>query len=326
MTKAFVTGGAGFVGSHLVDLLLDRGYRVTCLVRKTDDLRWLEDTGVRIVYGDCTDRESLERALEPDTAYVFHLAAVLHAERPELYEAVNVQGTRNLVEACRRKTPTLRRLVYTSSAVAAGPSGRHSACREEDPCSPVNQYGRSKLKAEALLRRAVDIPSTILRPALVYGPRNYHGVYSYFHVARKGFRMYLGRGASTVVYVKDLAEALLLAAEREEAAGRTYFVGEGRPYSYRQMTDIISGANGKRGLPLFVPWIAVLAAGVLLEAFSRVTPRARVFTVRRARDLRHRYWVYDTSRIHRELGFAPRYTLVLGVRETMQWYDREGWI
>jgi nucleoside-diphosphate-sugar epimerase len=138
MTKAFVTGGAGFVGSHLVDLLLDRGYPVTCLARKTDDLRWLEGTGARIVYGDCTDRESLERALEPDTAYVFHLAAVLHAERPELYEAVNVQGTRNLVEACRRKTPTLRRLVYTSSAVAAGPSGRHSACREEDPCSPVN--------------------------------------------------------------------------------------------------------------------------------------------------------------------------------------------
>lgn len=326
MAKAFVTGGAGFVGSHLVDLLLDRGYGVTCLVRKADDLRWLENTRARIVYGDCTDRASLERALDPDTAYIFHLAAVLHADRTEVYHAVNVEGTRNIVEACRRRAPGLRRLVYTSSAVAAGPSGKHAARREEDHCSPVNHYGRSKLQAEEVLREAGDIPSTILRPALVYGPRNYHGVYSYFHVARKGFRIYLGRGKSTVVYVKDLVEALLHAAEKEDAAGRIYFVGERHPYSYREMTDIISGANGRRGLPLFVPWFAVFAAGALLQGYAKIARRTPVFTVRRARDLRHRYWVYDTSRIHLELDFTPCYTLARGARETMAWYDREGWI
>jgi nucleoside-diphosphate-sugar epimerase len=257
--------------------------------------------------------------------YIFHLAAVLNADSLETYYRVNVGGTKNLIEICLEKKISLKRFVYISSAAAAGPSNK--MLKETDACNPVTEYGRSKVATENIFQARKDqIPFTILRPTLVYGPRNFHGIYSYFHFASKGLKLYFGKGMTNIIYVKDLVNCLLLSAEKKEAINQTYFVGEQRIYSFKEIADIISDAFNRRMLPVHVPIFFVYVAGTLLGAYSKVTRTSPLFNLRRARDLKHRYWMYDISKIRRELGFKTQYELKDAAKETIEWYEKEGWI
>ena len=119
--KALVTGAAGFIGSHVVDLLLENGIEVTSFVMESDDLTWLKGKDTNIIFGDCTDTQSLEHAITTDLDYIFHLAAVMNAPDAEIYDRVNYQGTRNVVDLCLEKKVELKRFVYVSSFAASGP-------------------------------------------------------------------------------------------------------------------------------------------------------------------------------------------------------------
>ncbi|MGQ9616929.1 MAG: NAD-dependent epimerase/dehydratase family protein, partial [Spirochaetota bacterium] len=322
-----VTGAAGFIGSHVVDLLLEEGHKVVCFVMDGENLRWLEGKDVIIVRGDCTDKVSIYSALDGNIDYIFHLAAVMRAKEPHTYFDVNYGGTKNLVESCIEKKLNLKRFVYTSSVAAAGPSGTSGRLRESDPCRPVNDYGRSKVSTENLLKEHGSIiPFTILRPSLVYGPRNRKTNFSYFQLVSWGVKPLIGEGFTNVIYVKDLARYLVLAAKSDRAAGQTYFVGEEKIYSYRELADTIASIMGKRTITLRVPMFALFFAGAVLGFLGRVTRTSPLFDLRRYSDIKYRYWMYDTSKIVKDLGYSPEYRLEDGIRETIEWYRTEGWI
>lgn len=116
-----MTGGTGFIGSHLVEALLQQGVQVRCLLRKSSDLKWLQGLPIEFVQGDCNDKTSLEEVVK-DTDWVFHLAGVTKALRKETYFDVNGLGTENLILACLEKNPRLQKFIYVSSQAAAGPS------------------------------------------------------------------------------------------------------------------------------------------------------------------------------------------------------------
>lgn len=119
--RAFVTGSTGFIGSHLVEELLARRYRVKCLVRKTSKLEWLENLDVELVYGDLFNERVLEDATK-DVDFVYHIAGVTASKTKAGYYRGNQIATRTLLDVCVRARPSLKRFLYVSSLAAVGPS------------------------------------------------------------------------------------------------------------------------------------------------------------------------------------------------------------
>jgi len=325
--RVLVTGGAGFIGSHLIDLLLEHKYKVTCLVREEDDTTWIKDKNINLVYGDCTEKESLKNAVNSDTSYIFHLAGIMRAPYPEEYFRVNFQGTKNLIETCIEKKVKLNRFVYVSSVAASGPSGKNSILKETDFPRPVTDYGKSKVMAENYLREKKElVPFTIIRPTLVYGQRNYRTIFSYFKFVSRGLKPIIGDGKSNVIYVKDLVRIMLITAKSKKSVNETYFAGEEKIYSFEEIADIIAQVMEKKAITIRFPLFSMFIIGALLQSYARITRTQPLFDLRRAHDLKYKYWMCDTSKLEKHLGPLNLCPFREGVRETVEWYMKEGWI
>ena len=186
-----VTGSTGFIGSHLVELLLQKGCRVRCLIRKTSDLQWLKDLPVEFVEGDIADPPSLARAVR-GVEYIYHSAGLTKARTEDQYFRANAGGTRSLLEAARDVAPGLKRFLFLSSQTAAGPSPTITPITEEFPPRPITTYGRSKLQGEKeCLSVSGRVPVTICRAPAVYGPRD-KDVFEFFHTVSRGLQPMAG--------------------------------------------------------------------------------------------------------------------------------------
>ncbi len=188
--NAFVTGGTGFVGAHLVDALRARGDRVTCLVRSPAKAQALGWTDVRTVRGDLDDSRALAEGCA-DADVVYHVAGRIAARSLDEFLAANRDGTRRVQEAAEG-SPKRPRLVLVSSAAAGGPNPRGAPIDESAPARPVTDYGRSKLAAEELVRRC-RTPWSIVRPPVVYGERDTETL-KLFRLARFGIGAVFGDG------------------------------------------------------------------------------------------------------------------------------------
>jgi nucleoside-diphosphate-sugar epimerase len=322
---ALVTGANGFIGSHLSEELVRRGWDVSCLVRRPRGLGWIETLQVRLVRGDCREKATLEPAVE-GADYVFHLAGVIDTLKPEEYYQANVLGTRNLLEACAERNPGLKKFIHVSSISAAGPSEKGRALTEDDPNRPVSDYGRSKLEAEEAVREfGQRLPFVIIRPPNVIGPRQKE-LQEAIRLAKKRIKPLVGTGEpqTSLCYVRDVVEALILAAERPEADGRTYFLAYPRPYAWSEITDTIEEALGVRRILLKIPYGVQWLAAAFSEAAACLTGRKPALTRTSVQAARKYYWLYDGSRIRRELGFEPRTDLREAIRETIEWYRQHG--
>jgi len=319
--RALVTGATGFIGSHLVEELLRRGFDVRCLVRPTSDTRFLETLGVELVRGDFGDAGSLVPAVS-GADHVFHLAAALTALDWETYRAANVGATENLLQACLAANPGLKRFVFVSSIGAAGPSEKGRARTEDDASAPISDYGRSKLLAEeAVLRYSRRFPVVIIRPPNVVGPRQ-REIAEAINLIRKRIMPVLGTGEpqTSLCYVGDVVEALILAAGHPAAAGRTYFLADPRPYSWMEVNHALARALGVRGPFLKIPYRVQLLAAALSEAAARMAKKRPRLIRDYVKAARFRYWIYDASRIRRELGFETKTGLEEAVSRTVAWY------
>jgi nucleoside-diphosphate-sugar epimerase len=326
-TKVLVTGANGFVGSHLVEGLLQRGYQVRCLVRKTSNLRWLSGLKVEYVYGDIADKGSLAKALK-DVDYVFHCAGLTTAKSRDEYFKANAEGTRNLIQACAEENPKLKKFVYVSSQAAVGPGDDEKPLNEEAPCRPITDYGESKLEGEKIvLEHASKLPITIIRPPAVYGPRD-TDILGFFRVVNKGFRVSFGRDESfmSLVYVKDLVAGIILSAENSISAGRTYFIADDKVYSWKEAFNIIAKVLKKRTIPLRIPKSVVSFLAFISENLSKVLGKTAAFNTQKAEEITQRYWGLDISKAKTQLGFSPKYDLAKGAEETVKWYREMGWL
>lgn len=323
--KALVTGANGFIGSHLTEELAKRGWEVTCLVRRPRGLGWIESLPVRLVRGDCRDKPTLGPAVE-GVDFVFHLAGVINALGWEEYYLANVLGTQNLLEACIERNPGFKKFIYVSSISAAGPSEKGRALTEDDSNEPISDYGRSKLAAEEAIRElGKNFPFVIIRPPNVIGPRQKE-LEEAIRLVKRRIRPVVGTGEpqTSLCYVEDVVEALILAAESPEADGQTYFLADPRPYAWSEITDAIQEALGIHRVLLNVPYRAQWLAAAASEAAARLTGRKPKLTRTSILAARKYYWIYDGSRIKRELGFEPRTGLKEAIYKTIGWYKVHG--
>ncbi len=317
-----VTGGTGFVGSHLVERLVSLGVPVRCLARRTSAVGKLP-AGAEVVYGDLRTGEGLFPAAE-GVKTVFHVAGVTKAFTREEYFQGNAEGTVRLLDACRG----VQKFIHVSSLAAVGPNPGEAAVTEDAPLRPVTWYGESKRDAEEAVRSSkLAERAVIVRPPVVYGPRD-TDVFEVFRSVAKGWMVAIGRGDSWFSYLHaaDLAQALVAAACAPGAAGRTYFVANPAPVSWREFAGVVAESLGCRVRTLKVPARAAYLGGWIAEMAARRRGKAGILSRQKVIEGRCRRWVCDTGKARGELGFCPRRSLEEGVRETVAWYRGAGWL
>lgn len=322
--KAFVTGGTGFVGSHLVEALLQKGYDVHALVRKNES--WLKDLPVTFVRGDMDDMDALQAGCL-DADLIFHVAAVTRAQTWATFERANIQATMNLLDVAASVAPRLQKIVIVSSQAAVGPSGAQPST-ENDPLQPVSQYGKSKkLMEEAVLADPRKLPWCIVRPPSVYGPRE-ADIFTFIQTVNKGICPIAGDGKSqqlNMVYVQDLVEGILLAAENPNAIHQTYFLGGAHNYNWTEIRDAVSAALNKKTITIKIPLGFIRPLGAVVETvagwFGQYPPLNR----EKATEAQHT-WRLSIEKARKALGYQPQTSLADGMKETVAWYRNHQWL
>lgn len=324
-----VTGGHGFVGSHLCERLVRDGHRVRLLARQGADLERIAGLPVQVVAGDLCDAASLAPAVAGVDA-ILHLAAALKGFAEADLKRVNEDGTRNLAEAALRHAGGLRRFVLVSSLAAAGPSPGGPAPRTEDmPDAPLTWYGATKLAGERALV-ATALPSVILRPAVVFGPRE-RDLYGYFRIVKRGLLPYVGGVERwySLVYVKDLVEAIVRAAgaplERVPSGAR-FFVADPLPVTWPDLGRRIARVLGVRARPLPLPAGIARLAGRCADGAARLRRRPEIFSSQKVIEMCAPAWVCSPERAKDALGWQSAVPLDDALAETAAWYRDHGWL
>lgn len=324
-----ITGATGFIGTTLAERLIGRGDFVRALVRDPARAGELKAMGAELVRGDVSQAETVVDAV-PDVDAVVHLAGLVKAVTREELFAVNAQGTRALAEAAARSGRP--RFVLVSSLAAAGPSAPSRPRTETDRPAPVSAYGQSKLQAEQVVRSfASTLHASIVRPPIVYGPRDKEFLPSLFQLARTGVILKSGMGDKrySLIHVNDLVELIIAAVERgarvdEAGSAGVYFADDGVEYTWEGLGRGALGALGKRGtvlaVPEFVSWIAAGAA----TAASRVTGKAAILSLDKMMEIREPAWTCSSAKARRELGWTPRVSFIEGMTEAARWYRERG--
>ncbi len=334
MVKVLVTGAAGFVGNHLVEMLVERGDEVRALVQPnqdTDSLRTLP--GIEVIYGDLTDAPSLKRAVQ-GMQRVYHIAAKTGPWGPEkVYQAINVQGLADLIDASMEAG--VRRIVHTSSITVYGHHLRGLVTENHPYHAENNPYSRTKIAGEKLIFRLVKergAPVVIVRPGWIYGPRDRASFGRFVDFVASGKGRLLGDGSNIVpvVYVRDVAQGLIKAGDASnEAVGRAYNIVDDRRVTQSEYLNTIADALEVPHVSRKLPFSALYFAGWSAEAIWRVGARlAPALGFQQTPPPLMTYGVtllggdqrFSIDRARRELGYAPEVDVQRGVAEGVQWY------
>jgi len=301
-----VTGGAGFIGSHLVDRLMREGYEITVLdnlsTGRIENVQHnLNNPRFNLIKGDVQNSRHVKRAIE-DVDTVFHLAAFVNVprsmENPMLADNVNVRGTLNLLRASLRRD--MARFIYMSTCAVYG-EARYLPLSEDHPTDPLSPYGISKLAAEQYCRvfnRAFDLKTVCLRCFNVYGPRQFRGSYgaaiTYFISRLKENEppMIYGNGEQIrdFLHVEDAVEACMLSLTTENCTGQVINIGTGIKTTINQLVSLLTKIMRK----------------------DHITP---VYAESRKGDIKHSY--AEISKAQKTLGFKSKVTLEKGLRKLL---------
>ena len=298
-----VTGSSGFIGRNLVEALSAKGDDVLPIMRPFDPSR-------------------IADALRGTDAVV-HLAGRVSAVRERDFVEANVEGTRAVAEGARRAGVPI---VHISSLAAGGPAPSGAPRSEGDPPAPITAYGRSKLESEHVIAAIEGLRWTILRPTVVYGPRD-RGMLPLFRMAARGVLPLVGRrtAAFMFVHVDDLIRAIDRAIDAG-AHGETLFVAHPRPATTREVLDAVCAAVGRRAPIVPVPDAVLRVACAAGDLASRMRGRRVLLDSSRYRELAADGFVCRVERLRECLGVVAEIELGAGLARTATWYRSEGWL
>jgi nucleoside-diphosphate-sugar epimerase len=324
--SALITGANGFIGSHLCDAFSDAGYRVYGLVRRTSDLRFLDDSKITLIYGDL--RQIGEIRMPEDLEVIVHAAALVsdnasrRACKAQIYDI-----TVDLVEWARKTCPGLLRFVYISTALTIGYCADDIS--EANPGRPADYvpYNRAKKLAEAYLlarHRETGFPVVILRPGDVYGPRDRTSCELMLQAAERDVPLIVGRGDKRFgfCYPGNLSKAALAAVDKPAVIGRAYTVTNGICPTWGEFFASLQAGVAKPQR-LYVPVWICMAAAVIMELLKRLIPGFKpsinYYRIRRITA----QTTYDLGETYRDLDYRPDDGYKRQFQAIVDWYKRE---
>jgi nucleoside-diphosphate-sugar epimerase len=327
--RYLITGATGFIGGHVAEAFVEKGWDVCTIARPTSDTSFLEQLGVTVHRGDLTDARTLTEALE-EVDVVVHSAAKVGDWGPvSEYRAVNVEGLRKLLDAC--KGMGLSRFAHLSSLGVY--AARHHYGTDETeplPARHADGYTQSKVEAEQVAlhyARNTDVPVVILRPGFVYGPRDRTVMPRIIENLRLGNVRYPGaKGARALntIYVKNLVEAVFLALDQPQAVGEVYNLTDGEFVSKRRFIETIADAldlpRPTRCPPLwlarFLTWCSETWARARGAKTAPLYTKARLKFMGLNLD-------FSIEKAQTQLGYRPRYSFDDAMYQTMNWYRKQ---
>lgn len=322
-----VTGATGFVGINLVHALLEKGYKVACLVRNRSNTRILQNLPVQLLQGDLHNLSAIQ-TLGASLHTVYHAAGAIKAPDRNRFFQINQAGTRNLLEILAKTNPGLNRFIYISSLAAAGPSAVNHLRTEDETSSPISWYGESKLAAEnEVLQFKNRFATTILRPSAVYGPYDKE-IFLIFRMIKFGGLITPGRHVRqfSLIHVSDLVNAMIKTGESTDPTGGIYHISRPEIYLWDDVGQAIARELGKSFHRISLPEWMAKSAGVAGDFWTRLTKRTASINSQKVRELLEPSWLCDSTRAQKQLGFNPTIDLESGIRSTIRWYKNQGWL
>ncbi|MFA6569734.1 MAG: NAD-dependent epimerase/dehydratase family protein [Bacteroidota bacterium] len=327
--KVLVTGATGFIGSHIVDKLLSKGYSVRCIYRNTSNLRWLKEKPVELIEAGLSSKDGLAEAVK-GVDYIYHAGGLVVAKNDEEYLKANRDGTVNLLNAALENAPDLKRFLYVSSQTAVGPSkSLDKPVDEATPMKPITGYGRSKKAAEEAVQTYFDkLPITVVRPPAVYGPRD-TATLDIFKIASKGLLPLMGFNKKyvSIVHSEDLTRGIIEAAESDKTIGKKYFIASDKFYSWDEIMDVIKTALAKkRAIKLRIPHFTIMTVAGVSEFFNKFSKKPSVFNYEKGLDFIQDYWICSIDNAKKDFGYEQKVSLEYGMQDAIDWYKKNNWM
>jgi len=323
--KVFITGGTGFVGSHLAEHLINQhDAEVFALMRDLKKPKWLKGLDIHPLNGNLFSIPDLPEDLD----FVFHLAGLTKAYKSADYYTVNQKGTASLFQSIQKQRIKPKKIIYLSSMAAAGPSSRETPVREDHSPAPVTLYGDSKLQGEQeALKFKDELFSVILRVGAVYGPRD-RDFLKYFRTINRGILPVMGKKDRllNLCYVKDLCQALILAAQADLESGEIFHIAHPQPHSWNEIGRISGEILNKKLITVRIPLPLVYLAAAGSDLISLFTKKRSIINRQKYLEFKQEGWLSDTVKAEKQLLFKAAFPLREGLKETLQWYKAQGWL
>jgi dihydroflavonol-4-reductase len=326
--KVFLTGASGFIGGHLLRLLLSEGAEVRCLVRASSSRRNLESLDTEIISGDLRDAESVRRAMA-GCEIVYHCAADyrLYSRQPKELYASNVEGTEHVLEAASRAG--VQRVVYTSSVGALGLNADGSPADENTPVTlddMTGHYKRSKYLAERVAEKwaASGLPVVIVNPSTPVGDGDLKPTATgrmILDFLNRKVPAFVDTGLN-LIDVRDVARGHLLAAERG-LLGEKYILGH-RHMSLEEIFQTLGRFTGLSAPRVKIPHWLPLAWAAVETSLCRMTGRVPAVPLEAVRLSRYKMY-FDARRAVEQLGL-PQTPIEEALRRAVDWFQDNGYV
>ncbi len=328
MKRILITGASGFIGSFFVEKALELGYEVYAAVRETSDLSYLQDSRIIFFKANLSNKESIKENIEKigKFDYIIHNAGLTKTCKKDMFDFVNYQITKNLIEALTETNKVPEKFILMSSLAAYGPGNSKTLepIKISDKQKPISLYGKSKLKIEKHLKSLNNFPYLIFRPTGVYGPRE-KDYYVMYKSIKSGLETYIGTTEQhiTFIYVKDLVN-VIFDAIKSDIINKSYFVSDLKSYTTKEFNNIVKEELSKKTISIVFPSIVVKSIAYIGEKISCFfTKNAPTLNTEKFKEISKNNWLCDSSDLIKDFNFKPKYELKKGIKETINWYKKK---
>ena len=327
MKKILITGASGFIGGFLVEEALRRKYKVFAGIRSTSSRNYLTHPDIKFLNADLSDKNVLLDKLKiyDKFDYVIHNAGITKALKKKDFDKVNLQNTKNLIEALKETNGIPDKFIYISSLEAYGPGNKDTLepIKESDEAKPISKYGESKLKAEKYIKSLENFPYLVFRPTGVYGPRE-KDYFLLYKSIKLGIETYIGTSEQhiTFIYVKDLTRLIFDAIE-STVSNKSYFTTDLKQYTAKEFNQIVKEELNKRTIRIIFPKLFVKTIAYINEKVYSVFKKVPTLNTEKYKIISCKNWLCDSNNTSVDFGFVPKYDLGKGINESIDWYKKE---